>query len=311
MKRIIALIMAVCMIFVLAGCGESKQQPQTDPGQDQQQAGDQNEVLTAPLTIESYPKIDGSTVTIPLSEALFSRLTGTPADEAPLYICHNTTDNAYMNLVYGDTDLIFVTGPSEDEQYEMQVSGVDYEVIPVVSEAFVFLTNKNNPVKDLTHQQILDIYSGKITNWKEVGGENLEITAFQRPVNSGSQTGMIDLVMGDTRLTDAPVTLRPAFMGDLIEAVSAYDEGSDAIGYSYYYYVNDMWGYDETKMLSIDGVAPSPQTISDGSYRYHTAYYAIFRADEPEDSPVRLVVDWLLSEEGQQLAEDTGYCKVK
>ncbi|WP_269689150.1 PstS family phosphate ABC transporter substrate-binding protein, partial [Klebsiella pneumoniae] len=79
-------------------------------------------------------------------------------------------------------------------------------VVPVVAEAFVFLTHASNPVDNLTMKQIQDIYTGKITNWNQVGGEDLEIIAYQRPVNSGSQTGFLELVMKGLTPMVAPTT---------------------------------------------------------------------------------------------------------
>jgi phosphate transport system substrate-binding protein len=120
---------------------------------------------------------------------------------------------------------------------------------------------------------------------------------------------MLDLVMDGTPMAEAPTELITAYMGELIDAVAAYNNEPDAIGYSYYYYVNDMWGYNKTRLLAIDGVFPNNDTVADGSYRYHTAYYAVIRKSEPEGSTVRKMLDWILSEEGQTLVEDTGYVR--
>lgn len=262
------------------------------------------------LSKDEYPRVDGSTVTIPLSEAFYSKLTGCTAEEATLDIKHNTTHYAYENLINGDCDLIFVTSPSEEELQMAKDAGIELEVIPIVSEAFVFLVSADNEIEGLSHQQILDIYSGKITNWSQVGGKDVPMRAFQRPVNSGSQTGMLDLVMGDVEMTEPPTELVTAWMGELVDAVAAYDGEPDAIGYSYYYYVNDMWGYNSTKLIAIDGVQPNNDTVADGSYRYHTAYYAVIDKAQSEDSTVRKVISWILSDEGQAVAEDTGYVRV-
>ncbi len=102
-----------------------------------------------------------------------------------------------------------------------------------------------------------------------------------------------------------------AEMGMLIDAVASYENGQGALGYSYYYFVMDMWGTENIKLLEIDGVAPTPETITAGTYPFTTAYYAVTRHNEPEDSPARQVIGWLLSSEGQTLAEDTGYVRIK
>ncbi len=269
------------------------------------------EDATPKFTPETYPKVDGSTVTIPLSEALGARTMGINIEEARQYIVHNKTHQAYLNLINGDADLIFVTSPSKEEFQIAKDNNVNMEIIPIVSEGFVFLTSSDNPVKGLTLAQIQDIYSGKTTNWKQVGGNDVGIIAYQRPENSGSQTGFLDLVMNKVKPVDPPIEQVVAEMGQLIDAVATYKNRPDAIGYSYYYFVTDMWGNDQVKLLEVNGVYPDKTTISSGSYPIRTAYYAVIRSDEPKDSSARQLVDWLLSEEGQKLAEEAGYVRLK
>ena len=184
---------------------------------------------------ETYPAIDGSTVTIPLSEALAAKLMNMPIEEARQYVAHSKTHEAYVNLIEGKVDLIFVTSPSEEELQLAKDNKVELEVIPVVSEAFVFLNAADNPVNELSIDQIQKIYTGEYTNWKEVGGDDIPIKAYQRPVNSGSQTGFLGLVMKDLEPMEAPSEQTIAGMGELIDIVSTYTNQPDGIGYSYYY----------------------------------------------------------------------------
>lgn len=263
------------------------------------------------FTIENYPKVDGSTVTIPLSEAIASELTDLSLEEIRPYIKHNKTHEAYVNLINGKADIIFVTSPSEEELALAEEKGVDLEIVPIVSEAFVFLSHADNPVKGLTLEEIRQIYAGNITNWSEVGGSDVPIVAYQRPLNSGSQTGLLDLVMKDLTPINPPTEKIVEGMGELIDAVAVYKNAPDALGYSYYYFVVDMWGNQNVKLLEVDGVYPNETTIRTGEYPITTAYYAVIRADEPTDSPVRQMIDWILSEEGQNLAEEAGYVKIK
>ncbi len=263
------------------------------------------------FTLENYIRVDGSTVTIPLSEAIAAALTGETIETVRPYILHNKTHSAYVNLIDEKTDLIFVTSPSEEELEYAESKNIELEVIPIVSEAFVFLTHRDNPVEGLSLEEIQKIYAGEITNWSEVGGEDVPIIAYQRPVNSGSQTGFLELVMKDVAPVDPPLEQVQAGMGELIDAVATYANAPDAIGYSYYYFVVDMWGNENVKLLKVDDVYPDQETISSGNYPIRTSYYAVFRKSESEDSDVRKVVQWILTEEGQQLAEEAGYVKIK
>lgn len=262
------------------------------------------------LTMDEYPSVDGSTVTIPLSEAVAATLTNQTIEEVRPYILHNKTHQAYLNLIDKKVDLIFVTGPSVEELELAKEAGVELEIIPIVSEGFVFLTHADNPVKNITSENLKDIYSGKITNWSELGGDDVAIIPYQRPVNSGSQTGFLDMVMQGETPMDAPEEQVIAEMGMLIDAVATYENTSSALGYSYYYFVVDMWGNDSVKLLEVDGFYPDNTTISSGDYPYTTAYYAVMRKDTPEDSNARKVVDYILSEEGQTLMEENGYVKI-
>jgi phosphate transport system substrate-binding protein len=266
---------------------------------------------TPRFTVDNYPRVDGSTVTIPLSEALMAKLTGKTIEEIRPYLLHSKTHQAYVNLIEGTKDLIFVTSPSEAELDYADKKGIELEVMPITREAFVFLVHKDNPIESLTLAQIQDIYTGKITNWAQVGGDDVAIRAFQRPVNSGSQTGFLDLVMQGKTPMDPPTEWITAEMGQLIEAVARYDQSPDAIGYSYYYFVTDMWGNPNVRLLKINGVYPQPSTITNQSYPIGTAYYAVFRKSEPQNGSVRKVVNYLLSTAGQELVEDNGYVKVR
>lgn len=292
MKKTVLLFILLCLpFFSLSACTTKK-------------------VIMPSFTLETFPVLDGSTVTIPMDEALMAKMTGKSLDDIRPYVLHNKTHEAYVNLIEGRADLILVTSPSKEESDLAIRSGVDLEIVPIVSEAFIFLTNVDNPIESLTLAQIVDIYAGNITNWKQVGGKDAPILAFQRPVNSGSQTGFLDLVMKQVTPMTPPSTWIFAGMGDLIEAVANYDNAKDAIGYSYYYFVTDMWGNDQVKLLKVNGVYPDKTTIANKSYPIQTAYYAIFNKNEPVDSDVRKIVEWILSAEGQQLMEDSGYVKV-
>ena len=213
--------------------------------------------------------------------------------------------------------MIVVTEPSEDELKYAEEHNVELEVIPVVREGFVFYVNAENPVKSLTLEQIQDIYSGKITNWSEVGGNDEEIRAFQRPENSGSQTGMLSLVMKDKELMEPLKEDLIETMSAIINLVSDYDNGVNSIGYSYYYYATTMFETidstvsDRIRLLAIDGVEPNNKTIKDEKYPLETAYYIVIRKDESKDSNTRKLVDAMLSDRGQAIAEEAGYVGVK
>lgn len=297
-KKVINVLLVIIMILVVVGCVVGYLYfTQKEP---------EKEITDEPIfSMENYPKIDGSTATLPLAEAFKSNFTKTDIKE--VNVTHSKTHNAYVNLINGDTDLILVTYPSEDEQELAKEKGVELEIVPIVKEAFVFFVNKENPVSNLTLEQIQNIYSGKITNWKEVGGANAQILAFQRPTNSGSQSGMLELVMKGIKMMEPTTETIASGMADIIDVISDYNNKDTAIGYSYYYYVSTMYTSDTMKLLGVNGVEPTYDNIKNGLYSIQTAYYAVIRKDEPENSDARKLLNEMKSERGQNVAKEAGY----
>ena len=186
-----------------------------------------------------------------------------------------------------------------------------------MNEGFLFFVNENNPVKSLTTEQIRKIYSGKIKNWKELGGNDNEIIPYQRELNSGSQSGMLKLVMKDTPIMEARKENIIEGMQAIVNLVSDYDNGENSIGYSYYYYATTMYDdidssvTDRIRFVAVDGVEPSAKTIQDGTYPIRTAYYIVINKAEKENSDVRKLVNTMLSDWGQDVAEEAGYVSIK
>jgi ABC-type phosphate transport system substrate-binding protein len=209
--------------------------------------------------------------------------------------------------VFTPVSLILVTPPSPEETDYAQQAGVTLEQKPVALDGFVFIVNRDNPVESLTLEQLRDIYTGQITNWKEVGGYDAKIRAFQREGGSGSQTAMEQLVMEGAPMLVPPSVMVVQGMGGLIERVAEYQNDASSIGYTYAYYLENLYHNENIKVLRIEGIAPSPQTYLDRSYPLTTAYYAVIRADEPKDSPARRLRDFLLTDTGQAIIEMAGY----
>ena len=267
------------------------------------------------FTLDNYPKVDASLATQPLTDAFAAAFTGEKNIPDDWY-GYTNTHPAYLRLIDKEVDVIVVTEPSEDELKYAKDKGVELEVTPVVREGFVFYVNANNPVNSLSLAQIKKIYSGKTVNWNEVGGNAGAIRPFQRPANSGSQTGMLSLVMKDTKLMTPLKEDLVETMESIINLVADYDNGENAIGYSYYYYATTIFETideeisNKIKLLAVDGVKPSNETIKNGEYTLNTAYYIVTRKGDTSESAQKLV-NAMLSEDGQRVAEEAGYVGVK
>lgn len=230
--------------------------------------------------------------------------------EFPLNIIKcSKTGEAYERLIKKETDIIFVAEPSKEHMEKVKASGDEFVLTPIGSEAFVFFTNKRNPVESLTVKQIQDIYAGSIKNWKEVGGENKSILPFQRPENSGSQTVMQNKVMkGITMIAPNKENVAHG-MGGIISQVASYKNAKNSIGYSFMYYSSEMFKNNQIKYVAIDGIQPTPETVINRTYPFTVPVYAVTLKSNKNEN-VEELMQWILSAEGQKLVEETGYVPV-
>ena len=205
---------------------------------------------------------------------------------------YKNTVRGYKAIVDGETDILFCAAPSEAQKQYAEEQGVELVYVPVGLEGFVFFVNDQNPVENLTVQQVRDIYAGSITNWAEVGGKNRIINPVTRLAGSGSQTAMDKFMDGQPYGRKSPLAVT-----------------GGSIGFSFRYYLDGMVGSNSVKMLSLNGVYPSAENIQNGSYPIIAQFYAIYRADN-ENENIQALIDWLLSDEGQRLIEECGYVRI-
>ncbi len=321
MKRtLLFLVSLLAALALLCACSGAP----AAPGSDQPSAAPESSAPGAPsseaapklpvpgIDAENYPVIDGSTANHPLLARIYQEVTGLPRQEAETLVRFDlgSTGSIWERMLfdgYGAPDLLIVYEPPEEikEQYAEQLK--DLEIDPLGRDGLVFMVNAQNPVENLTVEQLRDIYTGKLTDWSQVGGEAGEIRPFQRNADSGSQTLFMKLLMRGTQPMEPPKELFEGTMGGLIDAVAEFDGTGSAIGYSVYYYANLMYANPSLKLISVDGVAPENETIGNGSYPLTNDFYVVIRADTPADSPVRALRDWLLSDEGRRILEEENY----
>lgn len=201
---------------------------------------------------------------------------------------YTNTRGAYKAIAEGRIDVAVCVKPSEEQLAYAKEQGADLEFIPLGYDAFVFLVNGSNPVTNLSCDEVRGIYSGKYTAWSQLGGKHLLIDAKQRNPGSGSQSAMESFMNGER--------IHPHPLGYL----------GSSIGFSFRYYVSDLVGNDSVKMLSLDGVSPTPEHIADGSYPIISSFFAVY--DKNNQNPeLPLLLDWMQSDEAQQIIADTGF----
>ena len=261
------------------------------------------------LTVEEFPPLDGSTACIPLMAQMLADTTGMDLEEARSSIVVSTTAYAWQNFGLYDTTtrMLLVYEAPDYIKEELQEANVQLEQKPVGVDALVFIVNEDNPVQALSQQQLRDIYAGKITNWKDVGGKDQQIVAFQRSEDSGSQTLFKKLLIQGGELMDPPTELAPAAMGELVDSIADYNNSANAIGFSVYYYIDQMYTKPGLRLLAVDDVAPSNETLADGSYPLCNDFYAVIHPDSAADSPERQLYDWLDTADGIACIRKAGY----
>ena len=290
--------------------------------------------------VADFPVLDGSTSDHPLGRMLACDLLGAecvwsapveanvertfiPAASVPaataqqiLGIKFNATHGAYLNLIDGKADLLLeARAPSTDELAAARAKNVELDVTPIALDAFVFLANVSNPVDSVTLANIRDIYSGRVTTWKQVGVEMGDpaglIHAYQRERNSGSQELMMSMVMKETAMIDAPDMIVKTMLGpfNAIGGDPLTGAGGDPLGFGYsvYFYAAVMFDNQRVKIIGVEGVKPDSGTIASRSYPLAADVYAVTIKGAPADSPGVRFRDWLLTPDGQRAAKLSGY----
>ncbi len=254
---------------------------------------------------DQLPVIDGATAAFPVYSAFVHAVY---PDTTELYdgvFEYNNTVGGYYQLAEKETDIFIGAAPSEEQIEYAEECNTTFEYTQIGSEAFVFFVHKDNPIDSLTVEQIKGIYSGEITNWSEVGGSDEKIVPFQRNEGSGSQSMLIRF-MGDTPIMPADTETRADGMGGIIEEVVDYKNKSTSIGFSFRYYLEGIIKNPDLKMLAINGVAPTAENIKNSSYPIIAPVYAVTYEGNSNEN-VQKLIDWMLSDEGQQIINESGY----
>ncbi|MGP4040532.1 PstS family phosphate ABC transporter substrate-binding protein [Gracilibacillus sp. D59] len=274
------------------------------PFADDTKAADLNKESTLQIE-ENLPRLDGATALYPVY-ASFAQAVYPEKDYSleNSEVMSNQTSGAFNNLIYGEVDIAFIAEPSEQQYEKAEKQDVELSLTPIGREAFVFFVNESNPIESLTVEEIQAIFAGEITNWKDVGGNDEQIRAFQRPEGSGSQSALIRFMDGKS-LMEPPADEIISGMGGIIRETSNYQNHRNAIGYSFRFFSQEMVENGEIKHIAINGVAPTKENIQNNSYPVVAEFYAITAgSDNPNVSPL---LEWIQSEQGQYLIDQTGY----
>lgn len=254
---------------------------------------------------DNLPRLDGAAAVFPVYSAFVNATYPNTVSLNDGIFEYRNTVRGYRSLALKESDLFFGALPSKEQIDFAKEQGNEFEYTEIAKEAFVFFVHKDNPVENLTTEEIKKIYSGKITNWKEVGGKDEEIIAFQRNEGSGSQSMLIRFMAG-TPIMDAPTEQVNDLMVGIIDQVSDYKNKTNSIGFSFRYYMEGIIKNPNVKILKVDGIEPNVENIKNDKYPITTSLYAVTYKNNDNEN-VQKLLDWILSDEGQEIIEKTGY----
>lgn len=253
------------------------------------------------------PVLDGALALYPV----YSAIAETVYDESAFTedrVMFTNTLRAFDAVVAGECDIAFLAGASKAQTAKAKAAGADMRFTPIGREAFVFLASAQSPVDGLTVRQVRNVYSGKTSTWRTLGwAEGGDILAFQRHKSSGSQSGLEKVMRGLPIAAPRPLP-DPSIIGNnsLMEQITVEWKGvQPALGFSYKFFAETMKPNPGAKMLKINGIAPTADNIKSGSYPFTVEFYAVTNG-EPRGN-TKLLIDWLLSPQGQKLIELCGY----
>jgi phosphate transport system substrate-binding protein len=292
--KIAYLILLASILFITAcGAGSSQPYPPTLPS--------------------AYIQIKGSDTMVNLALAWVERYqVENPA--VSLSVTGGGSGTGIAALVNGTVDIANASrAMTDEEKKQAEANGILPVEFVVSRDAIAVIVNPENPVRKLTLQQISDIYSGKINNWSEVGGDNRPIVRLSRETNSGTHVYFLQTVirLGDKNRTTlfSTDTLLLASSEGIISEVR---QNPNAIGY-------DGLGYVPPDLMkSVVAVArnarspfiiPSIATVNDNSYPVARDLY-MYTAGEPK-GPIKDYVNWILSPEAQTIVADLGFVPIK
>lgn len=240
--------------------------------------------------------IKGSTTVLPITQKAAEAFMEKHPD-VNVSISGGGSGNGIKAIVDGTTDIAQSSRWIKQQEVKLAVDNGYYPVpFGVALDSIIPVVHPDNPVKDLSLDQLKAIYEGKIRNWNEVGGEDRSIAVISRDSSSGTFGVWNDVVLRGGRVTPRAQLL--ASNGAITQAVVG---NRNAIGYIGIGYLNDS-----LKSLTVDGIKPTPETTGSGEYPVsRTLYY--FTDGWPEGNALLFINFMLHPEKGQKIVKEVGF----
>ena len=295
MKRIMSVLLGIVLVLSLAACAQTNAPaptaaPATTPADTTAPAAtDAPETSAAPTVLSGTVSTDGSTsmekVIGALSEAFMEA-------NSKVSVTYNPTGSSagIQAVQEGRCDIGLSSRALKDEE---KASGLKETVLAY--DGIAVIVNPANPVEDLTLAQIADIYTGKITNWSELGGSDSEIVLIGREAGSGTRSGFEEIV----EVKDlCQYRQELSSTGDVIATVA---QNPGAIGYASLASVKDT-----VKAVKVGGVAPSEETVKDGSYAIQRPFVLVTKEGVTLSETAQAFFDYAVSKDANAVVIAAG-----
>ncbi len=256
-------------------------------------------MLAVGVQAETKIVCDGSSTVGPLAKAFAEYFMKNNPDVA-VSVSESGSGNGAKAMVNGTCDVADMSRPMKDEEFKKCVeNGIAPCVHVIALDGIAIVVHKSNPVSGLTIEQIRGIFTGRITNWKDVGGTDMDIVLISRDTNSGTYETFENLVMNKEKMSD-----RTEVVGSNGQAKSRVESTGSAIGYV------GLGFIDGVKALPVNGIEATAETIQSGVYPIARPLFMYTNGYPKMGSELYRFVTLYLSKEGQQMVEEIGFVPV-
>lgn len=242
--------------------------------------------------------IVGSTTVLPIAQAAAEAwMNENPNDT--INVSGGGSGDGIQAIIDGDVEIGNASRLiKEEERQTAESKGREIVEHKIAADALSVVVHPSNDISDLTIEEVRDIFAGDITNWKDVGGEDKEIAVYHREEGSGTRATFEKNVMDDKQVTSG--ALSKESNGSMRQAISDNPEGIGYVGLGYL--------DDSIKSLSLDGIEPSAETTL--SEEYPIGRTLQMYTDGEPTGLAKEFIDFIFSEEGQEIVEEQGFIKI-
>ncbi len=248
---------------------------------------------------KSTIEIDGSTTVGPIAKA-FAQYYMDAHPDVSITISETGSGDGARSMIAGRCDIANMSRPMKAKEFKEAVENGSMPVAHVVAmDGIAMVVHPSNPVGELSVEQIHDIYTGRISNWSQLGGPNMPVVKISRDSSSGTYETFEKLVMGDDEIKGAEYVQHNGQAHDRVATTRA------AIGYVGLGFVDR-----EVKAVTVNGVEANPRTVASGTYPIARPLFMYTDGYPQLGSPVHQFVTLHLSRDGQTIVQEIGFVPV-